>query len=90
MHVRVTAAKGGQRIGNRLDERRGGGKADVQLPGFTMMQTACARRRVVDQAEDVPAIGKKLPARRRQAHAAVGSGEEACANLLFKYLNLLA
>ncbi len=42
------------------------------------------------RAEDVPAIGKKLPARRRQAHAAVGSGEEACANLLFKYLNLLA
>lgn len=29
MHVRVAPAKGGQRIGNRLDERCGGGKADV-------------------------------------------------------------
>jgi hypothetical protein len=38
----------------------------------------------------VPTVGKKLSPRRRQAHAAVGSGEEARANLLFKYLNLLA
>jgi hypothetical protein len=54
------------------------------------MQTACARRRIVDQTENVPTVGKKLATRRRQTHAAVGSGEEACANLLFKYLNLLA
>jgi hypothetical protein len=59
MHIGIAAAKGRQRIGNRLDKGGRGGKADAQLAGFAVVKPS-ARGSIIDLREDLPAIGEKL------------------------------
>ncbi len=90
MHIRVALTKQRQRIGYRLDERGRGGKADTQFARFPMVQAGGAGGGVLHLGENLSAVGEKLFARRRQADAAVGAGEQAGAGLLLEDLNLLA
>ncbi|MNY50326.1 hypothetical protein D3C86_1858220 [compost metagenome] len=54
------------------------------------MQSFGTGRGILDEAQDMSAVGQKLPPRFRQAHAAVSAGQQASAHLLLKDLDLLA
>ncbi len=54
------------------------------------MQPGGAGGSVIDLAEDLSAVDQKLPSRRGQRDAAVGSGQQSGTDLLLKQLDLLA
>ena len=90
MHVREVTAKRRQGLRDGADKRGRRGKPDAQFTGFPQVEPLCAGGGVVNHAQNLSAVGQKLPACRRQAHATVGAGEKTGANLLLQDLNLLA
>jgi len=90
MHRRECLAEGKDRLGNAGVERRRRGEADLQFTQFPQLRTPRHICRLVDLGQHQPCLLQEQAPGLAQLDPTIGTLEQACAQLVFQRLYLLA